>query len=249
MDAQQPIIGAQPGNAQRAMAYLTGQGMAPADAAAMVWNFQQESGKDLNTTLSHDGGTGFGIAGYRDPTQGAGRWTNLRNFAASQNRDPSDLYTQLDFARSELAGPEAATWAKMQAADTPEAKAQAAIGYFRPAQQYADARAARAGEVNALLGGDQQPPQQPAAPLSLTPPQQPIFAGVNQQSQPTAQPQQQVAQAAPQQQQAQPFVWHDMAPIQTQPIFPTAQRRPIDLSGLQAALAARKPIFPGQQGA
>lgn len=140
-------------NAARAMAFFQSKGMAPADAAALVWNFQQESGKNLNPTLSHDGGTGFGIAGFRDPTPGQGRWTNLRNFAAENKLDPNSLDTQLQFAWNELQGPESATFQKIQAARTPEEKAAAAIGYFRPRADYAAARAARAGEVNSLLRG------------------------------------------------------------------------------------------------
>lgn len=140
-------------NAARAMAFFQSKGMAPADAAAMVWNFQQESGKNLNPTLSHDGGTGFGIAGFRDPTPGQGRWTNLRNFAAENKLDPNSLDAQLQFAWNELQGPENATFQKIQAARTPEEKAAAAIGYFRPRADYAAARAARAGEVNSLLHG------------------------------------------------------------------------------------------------
>lgn len=140
-------------NAARAMAFFQSKGMAPADAAALVWNFQQESGKNLNPTLSHDGGTGFGIAGFRDPTPGQGRWTNLRNFAAENKLDPNSLDAQLQFAWNELQGPENATFQKIQAARTPEEKAAAAIGYFRPRADYAAARAARAGEVNSLLRG------------------------------------------------------------------------------------------------
>lgn len=64
------------------------------------------------------------------------------------------------------------------------------------------------------------PPAAPVAP----PPQMPIFA--------------QAPQPAPQQPPMMP-------PPQAAPIF-AAQRKPIDLSGLRAALAARAPIFPGQ---
>jgi hypothetical protein len=66
-------------------------------------------------------------------------------------------------------------------------------------------------------------PAQPAIP----PAQAPIFAG-----QPQAAP-----TAAP----ASPFI----QPAPAAPIF-APPRRPIDLSGLRAALAARAPIFPGQ---
>jgi hypothetical protein len=150
--APAPRVGAVTDNALFAMRYLTDKkGMNPDDAAAMVWNFQQESGKNLNTTLSHDGGTGYGIAGFRDTKPGVGRWTDLRNFAKSEGRDPADLTTQLDFAYGELNGSERGAWSRIQAAQTPEAKAQAAISFFRPAKQYAASRAQQAGGVNDLL--------------------------------------------------------------------------------------------------
>jgi len=148
-----PVIGAQSGNANRAMDYLMSKGVSRDDAAALVWNFQQETGPNINTTTSHDGGTGFGIAGFRDPpkTPGQGRWSDLKQFAASQGRDPADLYTQLDFVMHELHGSEKKAWNKVTAAVTPEEKAAAAISYFRPAKRNAADRASRAGEVLRLL--------------------------------------------------------------------------------------------------
>jgi len=146
-----PVIGAQSGNANRAMDYLMRKGVSRDDAAALVWNFQQETGPNINTTTSHDGDTGFGIAGFRDPTPGQGRWSDLKRFAASQGRDPADLYTQLDFVMHELHGSEKRAWNKITAADTPEKEAAAAISYFRPAKEYAENRASRASEVRQLL--------------------------------------------------------------------------------------------------
>lgn len=69
---------------------------------------------------------------------------------------------------------------------------------------------------------DQQPQQQASTPQA----QAPIFAG-----------QPQAAMAAQQ--------FAPMAAPPAAPIF-APQRKPIDLSGLRAALAARAPIFPGQ---
>jgi len=149
-----PVIGAQQGNALRAMGYLEDRwGMSREDAAALVLNFQQESGKDMNTTMSHDGGTGFGIAGFRDPTPGHGRKTDLMSFAQAQGKDPRDLYTQLDFVVHELQGPERRAWNAIQAATTPEAKHQAALSYFRPAERYAAYRRQESYQVNDLIAG------------------------------------------------------------------------------------------------
>jgi hypothetical protein len=138
-------------NASRAMSFFQSKGLSPEDSAALVWNFQQESGRGLNPTLSHDGGTGFGIAGFRDPSPGQGRWTNLRNFAAQRGLDENNLDTQLEFAWGELQGPEKAALGRIRAAGTPEQKAAAAISYFRPRADYAAERASRSGEVRGLL--------------------------------------------------------------------------------------------------
>lgn len=140
-------------NAQAAISFFESKGLSREDAAAMVWNFQQESGRDINPRLSHDNGTGFGIAGFRDPKPGQGRWTSLKTFAAKNNLDPTDLNTQLEFAWQELNTTEAGTLAKIKAAQGAGAKAAAAIGYFRPRADYAADRAKRSGEATALLGG------------------------------------------------------------------------------------------------
>lgn len=139
---------ASPHNADIAMRFFASKGLSPADAAAMVWNFQQESGRDINPTLIHDGGTGYGIAGYRDPHPGSGRKSNLFAFAGTTH--PS-LLQQLEFAWHELNGPERGTLSRILAAGTPEEKAKAAIGYFRPRAEYAAHRAREAGGVLRLL--------------------------------------------------------------------------------------------------
>lgn len=87
----------------------------------------------------------------------------------------------------------------------------------------------------APVAGAQPKPAAPgtpnAAPAPPAPQQQPIFAGA-----PAAAP----TGAAP----AAPS-YQDPAPPAMQPLF-AAQRKPIDISGLRAALAARSPIFANQ---
>jgi len=78
--------------------YLRGKGLQPHVIQAMLDHMNRESGG--RPTLSHDKGTGFGLYGFRDPTPGQGRWTNLKNFAG--DRDPNDWRTQLDFTLHEM---------------------------------------------------------------------------------------------------------------------------------------------------
>lgn len=142
----QPVYGARGGNAQQAMQYLTQHyGWAPDKAAAMVWNLQQESGANLQTNLIHDQGTGYGIAGFRNERRAA-----LFNYTGTNN--PS-LQQQLDFMVHELGTTESGAARRINAAETPADKARAAITYFRPAPQYAAARARNAGGVMGLLNG------------------------------------------------------------------------------------------------
>jgi hypothetical protein len=135
---------------QRAMAFFKDKGLSDEDAAAFVWNFTQESGENLKTDLVHDEGTGYGIAGFRDPQPGKGRRTNLFKFAGTKN---PTLEQQLEYAWHELNTTEKATLMKVLKSGTPEEKARAAIGFFRPRKDYAADRANRAGEVRKLLGG------------------------------------------------------------------------------------------------
>lgn len=69
-------------------------------AAAIVGNVRAES--DFNPRAVHDGGTGMGIAGWRDPEPGSGRATDLRNYAAAHNMDPWSLEAQNAFMAHEL---------------------------------------------------------------------------------------------------------------------------------------------------
>lgn len=106
-------------------------GYPPAAAAALVGNMYAESG--YNPKAVHDGGTGYGLYGYRDPTPGQGRRTNLLRFAQEQGMDPADPRTQVKFTISELQGPEAKAGEALRNATTVDQAMPAALGYLRPA--------------------------------------------------------------------------------------------------------------------
>lgn len=85
-----------PPNAAIAYDFFVGKGLHGLQAAAVVGNLLWES--NLNPQISPgDSGTAHGIAQWHEP-----RWGNLFSFAAELGRDPSDLYTQLEFVWYEL---------------------------------------------------------------------------------------------------------------------------------------------------
>lgn len=120
-------------SADYAFQRLLEKGYTPQAAAAIVGRFQQESGADLNPKAVHDKGTGYGIAGWRDPKPGEGRMTNLMNWAKENKRDPSDLDTQIDFFDHEVNnGDEAPIGEALRNASSVEDATAAMIHYERP---------------------------------------------------------------------------------------------------------------------
>jgi hypothetical protein len=116
--------------ASQAFQWLVGKGYTPAQAAGIVGNLQHESG--FNTRATHDQGTGFGIAGWRDPTPGQGRWTGLKNFAAQNRSDPASLETQLGYLDWELKNKEHRARDALAKAQTPQQAAAAFLHFERP---------------------------------------------------------------------------------------------------------------------
>jgi hypothetical protein len=116
---------------QFAIGKLVELGWSPVAAAGIIGNLRQES--RLNPTASHDNGTGYGIAGWRDPQPGQGRWTNLRSFASERGLPVDSLDTQLQFLDSELRGPEKSVGARLKAATDPRRAAATFIDFERPA--------------------------------------------------------------------------------------------------------------------
>lgn len=112
---------------------LLQKGYSPHAAAAAVGAFQQESGDDLDPQAVHDNGTGFGIAGWRDPKPGEGRKTNLFNWAGANGLDPNDIDTQIDFFDYETTeGDEASIGEMLRNAETVDDAAAAMVHYERP---------------------------------------------------------------------------------------------------------------------
>ena len=75
-------------------AYLRQQGVSPATAAGILANIQFES--SFNPSVIGDRGTSGGLFQHH-----AGRWTGLKNYAASTNRDWTDWKAQVEFALQE----------------------------------------------------------------------------------------------------------------------------------------------------
>ncbi|VIO73905.1 hypothetical protein CI41S_40140 [Bradyrhizobium ivorense] len=232
---------APPDNGRTAFDYFVRQGLTPAQAAGIVGNLQGESGQGLDPNAisrgdGRDGSDSIGIGQWN-----SGRAAALKAYAASKGVPWNDLNAQLEFLHGELKGPESGAYSALTAARTPEEAGQAMLAFERPKDwnkpgAYPE-RARYAAKAFAAYGGGAPSaaapapgaaPAQPAAPSpALQPTAAPIFAGGGA-----------PAAAAP-----APF----MAPqIQASPIF-FGQRKPIDLSGLRAALA-RAPIFASSQG-
>jgi hypothetical protein len=122
---QGPLMGppAEAGNSL--MAYLTNEkGLPTAQAAAIVGNFQQESG--FNPTQVHDNGTGYGLGGWRLDRRDA-----LARYAQLRNGNISDPKLQADFMLDEIkTRPE---YTAFSSAKSPEDATTALMNYFRPA--------------------------------------------------------------------------------------------------------------------
>jgi len=111
--------------AQKKIQYLVNSHGIPSDlAATMVGNLYQESG--FNPNAVHDGGTGYGMGGWRNERRAA-----LLQEAQARGEDPSNPTTQLDFYANEFkTRPE---YQQALQAQTPEARQAAMMAYFRPA--------------------------------------------------------------------------------------------------------------------
>lgn len=113
--------------AGEAMQFFVGKGYSPAQAAGIVGNLIQESGANLDPTLSHDAGTGIGIAGWRLERRQA-----LRQFAATRGTTETDFRTQLEFVDHELRTSEGRARDELSRARTPAEAARAFLHFERP---------------------------------------------------------------------------------------------------------------------
>lgn len=160
-------------NAVRAMQLLQGMGYPMHVAAGIVGNLQQESGRGLNPLLVHDGGTGFGIAGWRDPTPGRGRRTNLYNFATRGGGDARDLDTQIRFLDHELRTDYSGIRQRLLAARDAGSAAHVFIDYEKPqgwsAKNPSGGHGYSARVANAWKLAGQRVPAGPVAPAAPAP--------------------------------------------------------------------------------
>jgi len=133
-------------------------GMTPEQAAGFVGNFMVESGPSLNPAAVGDGGNAYGIAQWND------RRDDLIRFAAQKGKDWHDLDTQIAFLFQELNGKEAAAWARIREAKTPEEVALAVSEHFeRPGVPHNERRVAFARSIAAQVAEGRVPKWEGAA--------------------------------------------------------------------------------------
>jgi hypothetical protein len=135
----------------------------PAAASGIVGNLMAESRLNtgaINRGDGRDGSDSIGIGQWNGP-----RAVALRQFAAQNGLNPSDLQTQLKFVDHELGTTENRTLASLQGAKDPRTAALAFAGYERPAgwtpnnpagAHNAAGRIANAEKLHAQYGGGTQ---------------------------------------------------------------------------------------------
>ena len=89
---------------KQAVQFFVDNGYTVNQAKGIVGNLMHESGDPTLNNISNigDNGTSFGMAQWHDTSKGAGRWTNLKNFAKEQGKSEKDFETQLKFILKEL---------------------------------------------------------------------------------------------------------------------------------------------------
>jgi hypothetical protein len=122
---------------------LIARGFNAAQAAALTGNMQQES--NFSTGALNPGEGAFGLIQWRNE-----RRDNLNNFAAAQGKSPTDLGTQLDFVKHEMATTEAANSRAFLAATDVASANHALHQYIR----YGDnTEGTRLANAQAVAGG------------------------------------------------------------------------------------------------
>ena len=156
-------------NLRTGMQYLMSQyGLQPHQAAAMIGNFAQESGGNTGArggNILPGEAFSYGLAQHnKERLHGGGGYTGLIPYAQQQGRDPSDLYTQLDYVMQELQGPEKKAYdALLQAPDLESATVAFGRAYERPSEKYANYQN-RIAQARAYLGEGPQ-----ASPFEMVP--------------------------------------------------------------------------------
>jgi hypothetical protein len=135
-----------------------GLGRTQAQATGEISSLLGESG-GLNPNLSHDKGTGYGTAAWRDPSPGVGRKTNLINFTKAQGLDYRTVEGQQAFYRHEMLGDYKDANNAIASARTPAEALRAHVYQFeRPADKpgQASARQQHFGAVQSAVGGQRE---------------------------------------------------------------------------------------------
>lgn len=116
---------------QEAWRFFKGQGYSDAAVAGVIGHLMQENA-GFDPRLSHDNGTGIGLAGWRDPTPGKGRKTDLFNYAKSNDLDPYERQTQFKFLDHELRTSHVGVFKRLHEAKSPDEAALAFMAFERP---------------------------------------------------------------------------------------------------------------------
>lgn len=120
------------GKSKEMVSFLMNKGLSKQAASGVIGNLMVESG--LKTTPFGDKGTSFGLAQWRDPTPGQGRWTNLKNFTTNRNLDVNSVNGQMEYLWHELNTSYRPVLDKIKLATTPEQAADIfRYNYERPA--------------------------------------------------------------------------------------------------------------------
>jgi tape measure domain-containing protein len=138
---------------QNVVKMLMDEGLSQQVAAGIAGNFKVES--NFNTAALGDKGTSFGMAQWRDPTPGKGRWTNLKNYAGSMGMDASNPLAQVKFTIDELNRDYPGLLGRMTMAKSAADAASMFMREFeRPNMKYAHEDQRRQAATNAYeLGG------------------------------------------------------------------------------------------------
>lgn len=117
-------------NAKYAFDFFTKNGYSPEQAAGIVGNGVQESGLNTGAVAKADGRDGSDAVGIFQ--WNGSRAKALQQFAASQNSDPGNIDTQLQFALNELNTTEKSANARLKSATTVDQAAEAFTHFERP---------------------------------------------------------------------------------------------------------------------
>lgn len=127
-----PASRGQTASSKEVINFFVNKGLPKHVAAGIAGNLMVESG--FKTTPLGDNATSFGMAQWRDPTPGKGRWTNLKNFTKTKGLDVNSTTGQLEYLWHELNNDYRGVLSKIKIAKTPEDAAEIFRKHFeRPA--------------------------------------------------------------------------------------------------------------------